>query len=135
MSSLIGNVPEFRPHGENEEWVQYIERLEFYFQANKTVINPEDDFQKKTILLSGVGAKTYNLIRNLVAPNKPSDKTFKEIVDLVQKHHSRTPSVIVERYRFNTRVRKQVKISQTMWQILENLQNIANLMQTPWMKC
>ena len=62
--------------------------------------------KKKAILLNGVGAKTYNLIRNLVAPNKPSDKTFKEIVDLVQKHHSPTPSVIVERFRFNTRVRK-----------------------------
>ena len=56
MSSLIGNVPEFRPHGENEEWVQF-ERLEFYFQANKTVIKPEDDDQKKSYTSKWSGGK------------------------------------------------------------------------------
>ena len=40
--------------------------------------------QERAILLSSCGAATYQLIRNLVSPKKPTDKSFNEIVDLVQ---------------------------------------------------
>ena len=39
-------------------------------------------------------------------PGKPSDKTFKEIVELVQNHENPKPSAIVQRFKFNTRFRK-----------------------------
>ena len=39
-------------------------------------------------------------------PEKPSDKTFKEIVELVQNHENLKPSAIVQRFKFNTRFRK-----------------------------
>ena len=38
-------------------------------------------------MLSSCGAPTYQLSRNLVAPGKPTDKTFDELIALVQDHH------------------------------------------------
>ena len=38
---------------------------------------------------------TIQLIRNLVAPGKPTDKTYSEIVMLVCDHHQSHPSTIV----------------------------------------
>ena len=32
-------------------------------------------------------------------PGKPSDKTFKEIVELVQNHENPKPSAIVQRFK------------------------------------
>lgn len=51
--------------------------------------------------------KTYQLTRSLVSPAKPADKTYVELVELVTKHYSPKPSVIMQRYYFNTRVRKK----------------------------
>ena len=44
----------------DEDWIQYIERMEYYFQANKVTI--EDT--KKTVLISKMGEKVYKLIYN-----------------------------------------------------------------------
>ena len=60
----------------------YIERLEFYFEANGV----SDAYKQRAILLSVCESKTYKLIRNLTTPDKTSDKTFTEFVDLVQRH-------------------------------------------------
>ena len=57
--------------------------------------------------VSACGPATYQLIRNLVSPAKPTDKTFAELVSLVQEHQQPTPSFIVQRYHFNTRVQRQ----------------------------
>ena len=39
-------------------------------------------------------------------PENPSDKTFKEIVELVQNHENLKPSAIVQRFKFSTQFRK-----------------------------
>lgn len=53
-------------------WVEYIERLEhFFFTANEI----KDADKMKSILLTVCGQKMYGLIRNLMSPNKPTDKT------------------------------------------------------------
>ena len=44
--------------GNQEEWVEYAERLENYFIANDI----EDEAKRQAILLNGVGASTYRLI-------------------------------------------------------------------------
>ena len=85
-----------------EDWSEYIERLEFYFEANGV----SDGDKQRAILLSVCGSKTYKLIRNLTTPEKPSHKTFAELVHLVQRHQHPKPSAIVQRFKFNTRFRK-----------------------------
>ena len=96
-----GNVGEFK-HGA-EDWTAYCERLEQYFTANDV----DDAGKKRAILLSGCGAATYQLVRNLVAPDKPTDKSFQEIVKLVKEHHTPPPSVIVQRFKFNFRSQRE----------------------------
>ena len=46
---------------------------------------------------------TYQLIRNLVATGKLTDKSFKELVKLVQGHYQPSPSVIVQQFKFYSR--------------------------------
>ena len=58
-------------------------------------------------MLSVCGAPTYQLIRNLVAPQKPTEKSFTEIVKLMSDHYQPKPSPIVQCFLFNTRSRKQ----------------------------
>ncbi len=87
----------------SEDWPLYTERLGQYFAAND-IASAE---KQRAILLSACRAPTYKLIRNLVTPDKPTDRTFAQIVELVKNHFAPKPSVIVQRYRFNSRVRQQ----------------------------
>ena len=56
---------------------EYTERLEQYFVANEVV----DASKKRAILFSVCGAATHKLIRSLVAPQKPTDKYYDELVE------------------------------------------------------
>ena len=85
----------------SEDWRAYVERLDQYFVANGV----EDAAKKRAILLSVCGVKTYQLMRDLVSPAKPADKTYGEIVDVVTKHYSPKPSAIMQRFKFNSRAR------------------------------
>ena len=61
-----GRFGEFNP--QREDWTSYTERLQECFIANGL----EDAAKKKAVLLSIVGAETYQLMRNLTAPAKPT---------------------------------------------------------------
>ena len=74
--------------------------MAFYFEANGI----QDDGQKRAIFLSRVGAKTYKLLRSLVAPSKPGDKSFQALCDALCKLHIPHPSATLQRLRFNGRV-------------------------------
>ena len=82
----------------NEEWGTYFERVEQYFLANEI----EEDKQVPAIL-SLIGSKTYGLLRSLCSPAKPSQKTFTEILKILEEHLSPKPLVIAERFRFHKR--------------------------------
>ena len=83
-----------------EDWTSYTEHLEQYFVANDV----EDNNKQRAILLSVCGASTYQLIRNLATPNKPTEKSFG---DIVKDHHHPQPSVIVERFNFNSQSQRE----------------------------
>ena len=53
-----------------------------------------------------MGGKAYKLMRNLISPAMPSDKSFKELVEVMKKHFCPPPSEIVQRYKFNSRSRQ-----------------------------
>ena len=81
-----------------EDWSAYVERLEQYCVANDV-----EEEKKVAVLLSLMGAKTYNLLRNLTIPDKPSEKTFQQNVDLLKCHLEPKPLVIAGRFRFHKR--------------------------------
>ena len=72
MSAVFGTVTEFVEGV--EEWPQYVDRLEQFFAANGF----EVEGKKRSILLSVVGARTYQFLTSLVAPEKPGSKTYDE---------------------------------------------------------
>ena len=67
-SSLIGTISEFNPSVETIG--AYLERLEMFF-----LVNAVDDGKKVAMLGTLLGAKNYSLLRNLVQPENPRDKT------------------------------------------------------------
>ena len=85
---VYGSVQEYNQ--ENELFSAYLERMNLFFSANDV----EDD-KKVPIFLTVVGSKTFSLLRSLVAPSLPQEKTF---ADFEPK-----PLVIAERFLFHKR--------------------------------
>ena len=120
MASLLGIVGAFQEG--QEDWTCYCERLEQFFQANG--IN--DEGKRRAVFLSICGGPVYQLIRNLVAPGKPSDKSFSELVTLVRTHFCPSPSVTVQRYDFNSRSQRDGEsVSQFVAELRRNFQSTA----------
>lgn len=86
-----------------DDWDSYIERLELYFEMKEI-----KDGKKVAHLLCKVGMDTYKLIRELCAPTKPKEKSYDEIVKLIQKHLNPQRSEAMERCKF-----QQAKQAQT----------------------
>ena len=99
----FGQVIEFDP--QVDDWTHYVERLDYYFVANDITKAKK----KHAVLLSVVGTMTYRLLRNLIAPAKPDEKTYKELVDAVKVHYCPKPSETVQRYKFHSRVQQPTK--------------------------
>ncbi len=54
-----------------------------------------------------LGSQTYSLMRNLLSPDKPGDKSFSELVELLRNYYNPTLSEIVQqRFKFNSRNRQ-----------------------------
>ena len=95
MAVSFGKLEEFDT-ANGDDWVQYNERMEHYFLAN--------EITDASILISSMGQKAYKILRNIVAP---IDISFKDLVSAMTSRFSPPPSEIVQRFRFNFRVRKQ----------------------------
>lgn len=116
MATTLGIIgPFIQGH---EDWVSYAERLQEYFTANDI----DSDVKQRAVLLSACGADVYQLVRNLVAPQKPSTKTFDQIVELVQNHFCPPPSAIAQRFAFNNRVQRE---GETMAQFVAELRKLS----------
>ena len=100
MATVFGKIEEF--DSSQEDWPQYMERLGYFFDANGI----ESAEKKRAVLLTLFGAATYKLLRNLVAPSKPGEKTYQELIQALTVHFSSTPSPIVCRFKFHSRCRQ-----------------------------
>ena len=96
MAATYGSIESF--DGNNEEWPQYVERLEHFFEANSIT----DADKKRAVFLSVVGPVTYKLLRNLLAPAKVGEKSYAECVEALTRHFRPVPSEIVERCKFHS---------------------------------
>ena len=100
-TAVFGKIDEY--DSEKEDWPNYVERLTHFLKANSITTNE----QKQSVFLSVIGPATYSLLRSLVAPDKPGDKSFKDLVKKLTDHFSPTPSEIVQRFKFHGRYRQQ----------------------------
>lgn len=99
--ATYGKISEFEP--DSEDWLQYVERLGYYFEANEI----SDAAKQKAIFLSVCGSKSYSLLRDLIQPRKPTDLTFVQLTTVLTNHFKPKPSVIVQRFKFHSKVRKE----------------------------
>ena len=97
----LGKIDEF--DSKAEEWSQYQMRLEYYLQANGVT----DADKKKAVLITVVGRDNFKLMRSLIQPAEPKDKTFKQLVECMQKHFEPKPSESMQRLKFHSRSRRQ----------------------------
>ncbi|KAK0139329.1 hypothetical protein N1851_024035 [Merluccius polli] len=98
-TAMVGTLTAF--DSQTQTWEEYVEVLGHFFVANGIA----DEGKKRAILLSSVGSRTYSLMRNLLSPNKPGEKSYEDLTALLQSHYNPKPSEIVQRFKFNSRVR------------------------------
>lgn len=79
-----------------DKWETFVERLEFQFLARDTTI----DAKKAAILLTSIDEDAYELIKNLCAPQKLSEKKYGELTKLMADHLEPKPSELMERNNF-----------------------------------
>ena len=105
MAALLGSIDQFDPS--LEDWANYVERLGQFFEANGIVGDSEDIKKKRrSTFLSVVGPGPYKLLRSILTPVKPSEKTFEQLTEVLKNHYNPPPSEVMQRFRFNTRSRK-----------------------------
>ena len=95
-ATQYGCLTEFLPESDSAK--AYLERAQLYFTANSV---PRD--KQVAILLSSIGASTYSLLSDLVAPDAPSSKSLAEISTILRGHFESKRVVIAERFHFHKR--------------------------------
>ena len=89
---MLGSIG---PYSESEDFEIYAERVNLYFEANEI-----PDGKQVPAFLTFIGPKAYAILRSLVSPTPPKDKTFEELLTALKNHYCPKPLVIVERFRF-----------------------------------
>ena len=84
-------------HLETDDWEAFTERLELYFEVKKIT----DAATKRAELLTRCDESTYQLYRNLCAPNKPATKAYDDLIKLLTNHLKPAPSEVMERCTYN----------------------------------
>lgn len=87
----VGQISEFQ--SELESITVYLERVAQYFHANEIPTG-----RRVVVLLS---IQTYSLLKSLLHPEVPGDKTYDQLVTALQEHFEPKPLVMVERFHFN----------------------------------
>ena len=75
----IGHIEKF--NRDTDDWSMYIERVQFYFNANGI-----PDAKKKAALLSLVGPDTFKILSSLLVPERPADKSYEELKEILTAH-------------------------------------------------
>ena len=100
MAVAFGHIREFELGTESIS--AYLERVQLYFVANDVA-----NEKKVAVLLSVIGSKTYVLLRSLLHPEAPKEKTFDQLAKTLKEHLEPKPQTIVERFHFHRRNQEQ----------------------------
>ncbi|KAI4896702.1 hypothetical protein NFI96_007948 [Prochilodus magdalenae] len=84
----------------NESFKTYEQRFAQFVEANGI-----EQEKQRAVFLSVVGAKTFSLLTDLLAPKKLSDCTLEDLLKALREFYVPKKNVLSERYSF--RVRKQ----------------------------
>ena len=79
-----------------------------------------------------IGSKYYSLLRSLVAPDRPSDKSYDDLVAVLKKHFEPKPIVIAERFHFHHRAQA---IGETISEYMAELRKLTTHCQSGSLFC
>ena len=106
MSSFIGVLEPFS----GNDFEPYQERLEAYFIANdigqceddaEEAVKLKADKKKVAHTIAVIGKATYDTLKDLCLPNKPTEKSFDEICRLLTEYYRPSVLVVAEAYKFH----------------------------------
>ncbi|GFV67361.1 retrovirus-related Pol polyprotein from transposon 412 [Trichonephila clavipes] len=83
---------------ENENFDSFIERFETYLDVQNVPIA-----NRAKVFVSSLSAKLYQLLKNLLAPDIPSDQTLDKLKDALKKHLTPKPLIIPSRHKLLNR--------------------------------
>ena len=114
MATYVGKVGEF--DSSKETFKSYCDRMDMFFEANDLVVlggaaNAVADAavvrKKRAIFLTEIGADSFTLVNDLLAPRSAKEVELKEITRVLKEHYNPAPLEIAESFHFGTRVRKE----------------------------
>lgn len=82
------------------------------------------------MLLTVIGPTAYRRLRNLLSPAKLGETAYKDLVDAMKKHVNPTPSVTVQRFKFNSRSRQPGETVSTYLSELRSIAEFCNFGQS-----
>ena len=92
--ATIGQIESYQR--DSEDWLQYIEQLKFFFEANGI----RDAARKRAAFLSIIGPDTFKTLLSIIAPSKPDEKSYEELVTELSNHYRPKRSQIYYRSQF-----------------------------------
>ena len=119
---MLGQVELFKLEG--GDWNVYTERLDQFLVANGVA----ESAKKVAVFLTVIGGRAYAMLQNLLAPTKPADKSYGELVKVVKDHLKPKPLVIAERLKFH---RRNQQDSKTVAQHLAELHKLTEKCGVP----
>ncbi|KAL2088270.1 hypothetical protein ACEWY4_015169 [Coilia grayii] len=115
----FGKPEDFHFEESEESFDSYCERLEQYFAANG--LDTKDE-KTRAVFLTVVGKRAHSLLMDLCAPEKPSAKTYEDLVGLLRKHYVPKTNFIAERCKFHGRNQKE---NETISEYIASLRKLA----------
>ena len=96
--ATVGSVAPFVE--EEEAFIEWRERFEQFLLAN----NVTDEVRMRAFLITLIGPRTYSRLRDLLAPDRPTDTPYADLLTLLGRHYEPKKIVIAERYKFHLRM-------------------------------
>ena len=93
-ATTVGHMELFDPN--NELIVVYLEWMQLYFEANGIKAK-----KQVPVLLNIISRENYVLLRNLSAPENPSQKSLKQLTDILKGHFEPEMVTIAAHFQFH----------------------------------
>lgn len=92
------NVQFEKFNDEIENFDSFLERFDTYLDVQKV-----PDALRPKVFISSLNPKLYQLLKNLLAPEIPSDQSLDSLKDVLRKHLNPKPLIIPSRHKFLNR--------------------------------
>ena len=89
--ATIGRLDEFQVG--NEDFGCYMDRME-----QCCIVNSVSEEKRVAVFLTAIGGATYELLRNLLSPDAPKDKSLDKLKSTLCAHLKPKPLTIAERF-------------------------------------